>query len=75
MSTLPQFVPDDSQAITQELITAYEAMTGWRSYRPSLSSEEALEEIASQAGKQFDPRLAGVFVQLHRTLEVGNGLP
>lgn len=28
MSTLPQFVPDDSQAITQELITAYEAMTG-----------------------------------------------
>lgn len=28
MSTLPQFVPDDSQTITQELITAYEAMTG-----------------------------------------------
>ena len=28
MSTLPQFVPDDSQAITQELIAAYEAMTG-----------------------------------------------
>ena len=28
MSTLPQFVADDSQAITQELITAYEAMTG-----------------------------------------------
>lgn len=57
------------------LLCAYEAMTGWRSYRPSLSSEEALEEIAFQAGKQFDPRLAGVFVQLHRTLEVGNGLP
>lgn len=28
MSTLLRFVPDDSQAITQELITAYEAMTG-----------------------------------------------
>ncbi|MBS1186676.1 MAG: baseplate J/ family protein [Burkholderiaceae bacterium] len=28
MSTLPQFVSEDSQAITQELITAYEAMTG-----------------------------------------------
>ncbi|HJU70397.1 MAG TPA: baseplate J/gp47 family protein [Paucimonas sp.] len=28
MSTLPQFVTDDSQVITQELIAAYEAMTG-----------------------------------------------
>lgn len=28
MSTLPQFVPDDSQIITQELIVAYEAMAG-----------------------------------------------
>lgn len=28
MSMLPQFVPDDSQAITQELIAAYEAMAG-----------------------------------------------
>ena len=66
-------IPRLSRAI--HLLCAYEAMTGWRSYRPSLSSEEALQEIASQAGKQFDPRLAGVFVQLHRTLEVGNGLP
>ena len=57
------------------LLCAYEAMTGWRSYRSSLSSEEALEEIALQAGRQFDPRLAGVFVQFHRTLEAGNGLP
>lgn len=28
MSTLPQFIADDSQVITQELIAAYEAMTG-----------------------------------------------
>ncbi len=28
MSTLPQFVPDDSQVVTQELIAAWEAMTG-----------------------------------------------
>lgn len=28
VSALPRFVPDDSQAITQELIAAYEAMTG-----------------------------------------------
>ena len=56
------------------LLCAYEAMTGWRSYRPSLSTEETLEEIAFQAGKQFDPRLAGVFILLHRTLEVSDTL-
>jgi diguanylate cyclase (GGDEF)-like protein len=36
---------------------AYEAMTGSRPYRDSISSEEALNELKSKAGTQFDPTL------------------
>lgn len=46
------------------LLCAYEVMTGWRSYAPVLSKEEALKEIASHAGSQFDPRLVGLFVKM-----------
>lgn len=46
------------------LLCAYEVMTGWRSYAPVLSKEKALEEIASRAGSQFDPRLAGLFIRM-----------
>jgi diguanylate cyclase (GGDEF)-like protein len=36
---------------------AYDAMTSDRLYRPRLSPEEALAEIAACAGSQFDPRV------------------
>jgi diguanylate cyclase (GGDEF)-like protein/PAS domain S-box-containing protein len=51
------------------MLCAYEVMTGWRSYKPTFSHEEALEEIASRAGGQFDPRLAGLFINMQRSLE------
>jgi diguanylate cyclase (GGDEF)-like protein/PAS domain S-box-containing protein len=65
-------IPRPSRII--HLLCAYEVMTGWRSYRQALSPEEALEEIASQAGKQFDPRMAGLFIKLHRTMELDGRL-
>ncbi len=56
------------------LLCAYEVMTGWRSYRPSFTHEEALGEVASGAGGQFDPRLSGLFINLLRGLERENRL-
>jgi diguanylate cyclase (GGDEF)-like protein len=41
---------------------AYDAMTGTRRYGPTLTHEEALEEIERSAGTQFDPTVARVLV-------------
>jgi anti-anti-sigma factor len=46
------------------LANAYEAMTSTRHYRGALSKKEALEEIRKNAGTQFDPNLAKLFVQM-----------
>ena len=42
---------------------AFDAMTSVRSYRPALSVEQALVELQRCAGSQFDPELAGTFVE------------
>lgn len=36
---------------------AYDAMTSYRTYGPSFSSEEALDELRRCSGTQFEPRL------------------
>lgn len=36
---------------------AYDAMTSYRTYGPALTAEQALEELRSCAGSQFEPRL------------------
>ncbi|MHB1483901.1 MAG: sensor domain-containing diguanylate cyclase/phosphohydrolase [Saccharofermentanales bacterium] len=41
---------------------AYDAMTSRRSYRSTISSEYAAQEIMRFAGKQFDPAIARIFV-------------
>lgn len=46
------------------LADAYDAMTGRRPYRESVTPAEALAEIAAQSGRQFDPRLTGLFVRM-----------
>jgi len=43
---------------------AYDAMTSFRPYRCSLGREEALEQIRDNAGSQFDPAVAEVFIKL-----------
>lgn len=43
---------------------AYEALTTDRPYRRALSVEEALEEIRSCSGSQFDPRMVAAFVRV-----------
>ncbi len=41
---------------------AFDAMTGPRTYKASLSKEDALQELISGKGTQFDPDIVGVFI-------------
>jgi diguanylate cyclase (GGDEF)-like protein len=43
---------------------AYEAMTNVRPYRRALSHEEAIAELLSHSGTQFDPKLLKTFLQM-----------
>jgi putative nucleotidyltransferase with HDIG domain len=42
---------------------AYDVMTQGRPYEPPLPAEHAVREIRKQAGRQFDPVLAGLFIE------------
>lgn len=46
------------------VIDAYEVMTSGRPYQDSMKREEALQEIEDCAGSQFDPELAGEFLEM-----------
>ncbi|HWQ79156.1 MAG TPA: HD domain-containing phosphohydrolase [Anaerovoracaceae bacterium] len=45
------------------VVDAYDAMTENRSYRKAMSEEEAADEIRKNAGTQFDPEVAKVFLE------------
>ena len=49
---------------------AFDAITSNRHYKTHLSIDFALDEIESNAGKQFDPILAKIFVKLVRSGEL-----
>lgn len=42
---------------------SYDAMTSDRAYRKALSSEKAMEELRTFAGKQFDPEIVDHFLE------------
>jgi len=46
------------------IVDAFDAMTSDRPYRRAMSREAAIEEIARCAGTQFDPELAGIFIDI-----------
>ncbi|MBL9031526.1 MAG: HD-GYP domain-containing protein [Phycisphaerae bacterium] len=46
------------------LADTFDAMSSNRSYRSAMPRERVLAEIAANAGKQFDPELASIFVRL-----------
>ena len=48
------------------LADAFDAMTSDRVYRRAMGEAEALSEIARNAGSQFDPQIAHLFVQAMR---------
>ncbi len=45
------------------VVDSYDAMTSRRNYRRNLSMEEAISELYSCAGSQFDPATVGVFAE------------
>ena len=46
------------------VVDAYDVMTTKLVYKEAISKKEALKEIAENAGTQFDPKLAKIFVDL-----------
>jgi diguanylate cyclase (GGDEF)-like protein/PAS domain S-box-containing protein len=46
------------------VVDAYDAMTQDRSYRKAMPEADAINEIKRNAGTQFDPEIAGIFVNL-----------
>jgi HD-GYP domain-containing protein (c-di-GMP phosphodiesterase class II) len=46
------------------IVDAYDAMTNDRPYRKALSHDCAINELIAYRGKQFDPTLVDLFVQL-----------
>ncbi|MGE5454843.1 MAG: PAS domain S-box protein [Methylocystaceae bacterium] len=46
------------------IVDAYDAMTNNRPYRQALSKEEAISELRLGAGRQFDPQLVPLFIEL-----------
>jgi putative nucleotidyltransferase with HDIG domain len=49
---------------------AYDAMTSSRPYREALTKEEAIDQLEAFRGKQFDPRLTDLFVEVIRSSEI-----
>lgn len=51
---------------------AFDAMTSQRPYRRRLSPEEAVEEIVRNRGKQFDPQMVEVFLEVWKRGEISS---
>jgi putative nucleotidyltransferase with HDIG domain len=54
----------DILARITSLADSYDAMSSERSYRSKLSQETIISEIRNNAGTQFDPKLAQIFIEL-----------
>ncbi|NLW10644.1 MAG: HD domain-containing protein, partial [Clostridiaceae bacterium] len=54
-------IPLQSRIIT--FADAYDAMTNPLPYRKPMTHAEAVEDIRKNAGKQFDPQLAEIFIE------------
>lgn len=48
---------------------AYDSMTSDRPYRKPLSNGEAKNELVTNSGKQFDPQLVSIFIDLLKEME------
>jgi HD-GYP domain-containing protein (c-di-GMP phosphodiesterase class II) len=62
----PKGLKGDQISIQARIIgiaDSYDSMTSDRSYRKALSEDEAKMEIKANAGRQFDPEIARIFVE------------
>jgi len=54
------------------VVSSFEAMITKRSYRAARSISEAVEEIRKNSGRQFDPRVAQVFLKIIKRKDILN---
>lgn len=54
-------IPIESRILS--ITNFYEIMTGKRSYRDSLDKDQAIKELRSRMGTQFDPELVEIFIE------------
>ncbi len=53
-------IPVEARIIS--VADSYDAMTRYRTYRPSLTQKEAIVELKRCAGTQFDPKIVNIFI-------------
>ena len=52
------------------IVDSYDAMNSNRPYREKLTRQKILQELITQSGKQFDPNMVGVFINMLKKEEV-----
>ena len=62
-----QEIPETARIIS--IADAFDAMTSFRRYRTNISIDEALDEISSGRGTQFDPEIADVALVVLKNFE------
>ncbi len=67
-------IPQLSRIVS--IVDAFDAMTNNRPYKKAMSIEEAIVEIKENAGKQFDPEMAMLFIDevLNKKMEAKDDL-
>jgi putative two-component system response regulator len=50
------------------IVDVYDALVTERPFRKSFTHNEAIDIIAQESGKHFDPKIAEVFVELHEEI-------
>jgi putative two-component system response regulator len=55
------------------VVDAYDAIVSKRSYKEPLTAEEAVNIISKEAGKQFDPKIVEVFLEVKDRFKIMRG--
>ena len=64
-------IPEEATIVT--VADSFDAMTHDRPYRQGRPTEEAIEEIVANSGRQFNPRVVEALVRLHEAHRVQGG--
>ncbi len=49
---------------------AYDGMVSWKPYKESMTSQEAMDVLMKEAGKQFQPELVECFIRCKKEIEL-----
>jgi len=52
------------------IVDVYDALVSKRPYKEPLTEEEAINIISENAGKQFDPKIVRVFLEIKNKFKV-----